>query len=125
MYLCDCICMCRHCWLPGLPGVSSESEPVSAPKSGSSAGKAVVLVAKHLCGAATDLALSALAPLVQGEGGEGGGGRQVGVCVATCCHHACGWADLSRGTRAVLMAWDICEAEFDQLRRLVIMTIVI
>ena len=42
----------------------------------------VVLVAKHLCGAATDFALRAANRL---------GPRLDGLAVATCCHHRCTW----------------------------------
>ena len=46
-------------------------------------GKRTVGLAKHLCGAATDLALVALAQLPRE--------RLAGVAIATCCHHRCEW----------------------------------
>jgi hypothetical protein len=43
----------------------------------------LVVIAKHLCGAGTDLALKSLEPI-----------NQVSACVmATCCHGACTWDD--------------------------------
>lgn len=42
----------------------------------------LVGVAKHLCGAATDLALKALVT-----------SNATAVVIATCCHHACNWDD--------------------------------
>eukprot|EP00053_Salpingoeca_punica_P006083 m.58642 g.58642 ORF g.58642 m.58642 type:complete len:524 (+) comp13523_c0_seq1:203-1774(+) len=44
----------------------------------------VVFVSKHLCGAATDTALSMVARLQQG-----GRLHVRGICLATCCHYAC------------------------------------
>ena len=66
----------RHCWLSALPGISQEGD------------KRVVVVAKHLCGLATDLAIHSL-----GQQSEGGGGERRGCSIATCCHHCCSWAD--------------------------------
>jgi tRNA:m4X modification enzyme len=44
----------------------------------------VVVVAKHLCGVGTDLALKSLEPVKD----------DIDVCIlATCCHGACSWAD--------------------------------
>lgn len=42
----------------------------------------LVGVAKHLCGAATDLALKALVT-----------SNATAIVIATCCHHACTWDD--------------------------------
>ena len=53
------------------------------------AGPAVVAFGKHLCGAATDLALRCLARLAHVEGV--GAARLRGVAIATCCHHVCSW----------------------------------
>jgi tRNA:m4X modification enzyme len=73
-------------------------------------GQAVVGVGKHVCGAATDLALRCLAPeggakteegagagagTGTGAGSEterGGGVRTVGVAIALCCYHRCSWS---------------------------------
>lgn len=44
----------------------------------------LVVIAKHLCGAGTDLALKALEPIK----------HKVSVCIlATCCHGVCKWED--------------------------------
>ena len=66
----------RHCCVGLLPLGDPSSPDSSSP----------VVVAKHLCGAATDLALRAVASSASGR-------RVCGVGIATCCHHACSWAD--------------------------------
>ena len=67
----------RHCCVSLLlPDDTETSDP--AP---------VVVVAKHLCGAATDLALRAVANSATA------GQRVRGLGIATCCHHACSWED--------------------------------
>jgi len=43
-----------------------------------------VVVAKHLCGAGTDLALKSLEPISH---------RVAGCVFATCCHGVCNWKD--------------------------------
>jgi len=82
--------------------------------------KAIIAVGKHLCGAATDMALHSLhkvndemkEPIVNG------------VCIALCCHHQCTWrhyvgqgffkeVGLSRRDFAILRAltsWATCGA---------------
>ena len=128
----------RHTLLSGLPGVQTEtnehspdvainSAEIGGPQSGLGqritdqnaqkfaagreanwAPKEVVIVAKHLCGVATDLALRSLEcfrrPVVGAFGdavtdaATAGVSAQAkakakGVAIATCCHHACNWAD--------------------------------
>ncbi|KAJ1462646.1 methyltransferase TRM13-domain-containing protein [Pelagophyceae sp. CCMP2097] len=63
--------------------VPGDLRDVSLEKVASLRGRAVVGVAKHLCGCATDLALKAL---IQHGG-------LCAVAIATCCHHACNWRD--------------------------------
>ncbi|WP_369334175.1 hypothetical protein, partial [Vibrio alginolyticus] len=46
----------------------------------------VILIAKHLCGVASDLALRALTSLSPQSFVRS-------VCLATCCHHACVYSD--------------------------------
>ena len=69
----------------------------------------VVLVAKHLCGVATDISLRSAATFSllpsspsstsgdSGSSSSSGGGilssQLRGVAIATCCHHACIWND--------------------------------
>lgn len=54
-----------------------------------------MLLAKHLCGAGTDVALRCALQCGGGGGGgaaggeEGGRPRLLGVAVAPCCHHRC------------------------------------
>lgn len=65
----------RHCRVGLLPANDDKSSSPSP-----------VVVAKHLCGAATDLALRAVTSSASGK-------RVAGVGIATCCHHACSWED--------------------------------
>lgn len=46
--------------------------------------KNIVIVAKHLCGAGTDIALKSLEPISH---------RVAGCVFATCCHGVCNWTD--------------------------------
>lgn len=71
----------------------------------------VVGVAKHLCGSASDLAVRSLSQLHL----LGGGGRYVGLAVATCCHHACSHSDYA-GQRWLTQT-GISADEFALLRR--------
>ena len=50
-----------------------------------------VLIAKHLCGLATDITLRSLLSYVDGAHVLSDAVR--GVAIATCCHHACAWKD--------------------------------
>ncbi len=70
----------RHCKVSALPGVKGTT------------GK-VVVIAKHLCGVASDLAIHSTRDPDLRQGDGVGRRMEVGVCVATCCHHACSWAD--------------------------------
>ena len=49
-------------------------------------GRDVVVLGKHLCGAATDLALRCLLETEPEPGFDA-----AGVAIATCCHHRCEW----------------------------------
>ena len=77
-------------------------------------GRGVVGVSKHLCGAATDLALRCLVSTlhhttqgtVQGEersevkgesAGVGCGTQLLGIAMAMCCHHRCTWSAVVGG----------------------------
>ena len=87
-------------------------------------GRDVVFVAKHLCGAATDLALRcALADekessllVEEKNGGVRNGVRALGACVATCCHHRCEWG--SYVNRAFMEAHGFGAREFGWLARI-------
>lgn len=75
-------------------------------------GKRIVVIAKHLCGAGTDLALKSIDPIKE----------DVSACVlATCCHGVCTWKDyVGRDYLTEAMECDklsFGSAEFDLLRR--------
>lgn len=66
-------------------------------------GRGVVGVGKHVCGAATDLALRSLVRLLSSdndmgtkvnEGVAGPSTQLCGVAMALCCHHRCCWSQL-------------------------------
>ena len=52
-------------------------------------GRRLVVFAKHLCGAATDYALRAVAAACDSRAADGG---PVAVVLGSCCHHRCTWA---------------------------------
>ena len=54
--------------------------------------KQVAVIAKHLCGAATDLTLRGLLPFVNSEDNHTSQ-PEIDLCIATCCHHVCNYAD--------------------------------
>jgi tRNA:m4X modification enzyme len=86
----------RDCYLAGLPGIAptlaDPSQEVATPTRPS-----VVLVAKHLCGLATDITLRSLESLQLSAASSSESSPTeesfYGVCIATCCHHACDWRD--------------------------------
>jgi len=77
----------------------------------------VVVIAKHLCGVASDLAIRSTQDPALRQGGGGGGAkdRKIGVCVATCCHHACSWADYT-GKRWLQEEAGFTKEEFNLLK---------
>ena len=90
----------RHVRLSGLPPLAAQA----------GTGLAVV-IAKHLCGVATDLALRALLDLSPSTGSHA---ASRAVSIATCCHHACCWDDYTG--REWLVAQGFTRKEFDVMR---------
>jgi tRNA:m4X modification enzyme len=97
----------RHFYLPGLTQLFVRRGDTASP-----AVVEVVAVAKHLCGAATDLGLRSLLCENKTNYERSSGDADVaddawpgraaklcqdpkvrGVCIATCCHHRCEWVD--------------------------------
>ena len=79
---------------------------------GKSSKQKVVVIAKHLCGAGTDLALKSLRDIRS----------QLDACVmATCCHGVCSWSEYVGREHLckVFKEHDLCfgEHEFELLRR--------
>lgn len=68
----------RHCLLPQLPLVTNPTNGVGKRK--------VAVIAKHLCGVASDLAIRSLCHLERDS-------YRIGLALATCCHHACQFED--------------------------------
>lgn len=83
----------RHCMVPRLPGVVAIHEGKED--------KNVVIIAKHLCGLASDLAIRSLhayrntsLDAIDSKCGKSDINKKAnGVTIATCCHHACSWND--------------------------------
>lgn len=86
----------RHCYLPKLPLVSAAIDATATRK--------VAVIAKHLCGVASDMAIRSLCHL------EGGPYRK-GLALATCCHHACQFDDYVG--RDWLVSLGVTRAEFN------------
>ena len=58
----------------------------------------MIAISKHLCGAATDLAINSLVNLVENEAPNSQGTELnlkkeplLGLMIALCCHHRCSW----------------------------------
>ena len=96
----------------GVSSASARCLPVQAPQEGAASvpenGRRVVAMGKHLCGAATDLALRALVSaftslnpgVIAGDGSSspeppprpaGSNVVLTAISIATCCHHSCEW----------------------------------
>ena len=88
----------RHVLLRGLPGLGQGSDCHH-----------VVVIAKHLCGVATDLALRSMEALPSDATAP-----RAGLSIATCCHHACVWEDYVG--REWLAAQGFTAAEFNVLK---------
>lgn len=77
----------RHVYLPGLPTLHASSSNTSASTNH------VVLIAKHLCGVASDFAIKSAFPLANSSTKHQEGFARCGLAIATCCHHACQFED--------------------------------
>ena len=88
----------RHVLLRGLPGLGEGSGC-----------RRVVVIAKHLCGVATDLALRSMEALPSDASAP-----RAGLSIATCCHHACVWEDYVG--RDWIAAQGFSRAEFNVLK---------
>ena len=85
----------RHCSLGGLLQENAKEFSQSQTQTAS---KSVVVVAKHLCGVATDFAVKSLCDLATNtssplQATSKLDKRAKGLAVATCCHHNCLIAD--------------------------------
>lgn len=99
----------RHVYLPTCPGIRPDDEvchPCSEPRK-------LVIIAKHLCGLATDLAIRSILPF-QNNKEEKVHERVEGLAIATCCHHALSYQDYTGID--LLRQYDITSKEFDVLK---------
>jgi len=92
----------RHCYLPLLPGVvaarDTTADNTEMTQSYTNKQQPVVVIAKHLCGVATDLAIQSVAsfphiPVSSEATKQENLAHKVGIAIATCCHHACHFPD--------------------------------
>lgn len=79
-----------------------------------SAAKHIVGVSKHLCGAATDLAIRCL--LNDKDDGEDST-RTKGLVIALCCHHRCSWRPFVG--KSLLLEYGIGREEFAIMTKIV------
>lgn len=81
----------RHAFLPTILTQMLKDDGSAV----SSAPKKVIVVAKHLCGVATDMSVRSLGGLQQYNKEHSAVVNAVpyGVAIATCCHHVCNWDD--------------------------------
>lgn len=80
----------RHTYLRGLPGVAPGVASSSANEEkvhGVSSERSVVVIAKHLCGVATDLAIRSLLVYRNESNEKILDSKAKGLAIATCCHH--------------------------------------
>ena len=104
----------RHCFLPKLPVIADYDSLRAAGYP-----PTVVLVAKHLCGLATDLSVSSIHHLVREnttEATSSDGPAFQGLAIATCCHHACSWVDYT-GIEWLCTEQGFTEAEFGVMKQ--------
>jgi tRNA:m4X modification enzyme len=78
-------------------------------------GKKVVIVAKHLCGVATDMAIRSLSAYRCIDSTTTLSPQARGLAIATCCHHACIWEDYV-GQDWLRTAGGFSKAEFNVMK---------
>jgi hypothetical protein len=111
-----------RCVAPSSPWHRALQQPSATPGSPPLLWQPIVAVGKHLCGAATDLALACLErSLGTKDGGVVAppGGRAAArpflhaIAIATCCHHRCEWRHyVGRGfVRQVLVSQSMRESQ--------------
>lgn len=97
----------RHCYVPSLPFVADVIASSETEKEGKKSRQhSVTIVAKHLCGVATDMAILSLRHVTPSAS------LHCGVAIATCCHHACQYDDYV-GREMWLDRFGVTREEFD------------
>mgnify|MGYP003386513563 CR=1 FL=1 len=83
----------RHAFLPTILNQMLVKDKAAVPSH--EAPKKVIVVAKHLCGVATDMSVRSLEKLQKHniENTDAVNAAPYGVAIATCCHHICNWDD--------------------------------
>lgn len=83
----------RHCFLPNLPGITQEEHSKDSALSiseGPFPKKRVVMMGKHFCGVASDLAINSLQSLItlNESNSLNKESLELALVLAACCHHA-------------------------------------
>lgn len=94
-------CDLAHVHLPTALKSTNEGETQSSRQN-------IVVVAKHLCGAGTDLALKSLQPISH---------RVAGCVFATCCHGVCNWDDYVGRDYLLNLFANVGEREFNLMKK--------
>jgi tRNA:m4X modification enzyme len=100
----------RDCLVSALPGVQEQQGEGEREREGGDMNRKdgkVVVIAKHLCGVASDLAINSVRDPALAK-------RDTGMVVATCCHHRCEWDDYAG--RAWLQERGFTAADFALMR---------
>jgi tRNA:m4X modification enzyme len=95
----------KDCFLPKLPFIQDLTARISPTK------PQVTIVAKHLCGVATDLAIRSLSHFRS----EDCAMLSRGLAIATCCHHACVYEDYV-GHEVFLKDYNVNKEEFNTMK---------
>jgi len=100
-------CDLAHVHMPIVVSKVSSSETAGSKRKHSDVNGKTVVIAKHLCGAGTDLALKSLQEI------------QVDACVmASCCHGLCSWEHyVGRDFLKSILGESFGQAEFELMRR--------
>ena len=130
----------RHCYVPNLPGVAQVTGPDGVTPQSIETKQPVVVIAKHLCGVATDLAIRSVGAFGHINRRErqsagffvfpvimlhffvfvyllfiGDIAHRLGISIATCCHHACHFPDYTG--RDWYLSQGFTSEEFEVLKK--------
>lgn len=102
-----------------LPYVASKLDDGDVTPEGRRAVNKTVIIAKHLCGLATDISLRSLQSFSGKSVSQNNSDQKLsknahGVALATCCHHACSWEDYTGASW--LRSQGVTSQEFDVLK---------
>lgn len=107
----------RHCRISHLPYIQEFVNHVEMREGADASPKSLVVsvVAKHLCGVATDLAIRSLSHLQNLSTDHPAVSLRRGLAIATCCHHACIFEDYV-GRDWLQNEFQVTEEEFNLIK---------